>query len=341
MKIALTYNLKPGETGQQPDQDAEIYAEWDDDETISAVQNALAVEHEVIRVEGERDIEFCLQQQRPDMVFNMAEGRGGIEREAHIPSILERYGIPFTGSSSQTLKLCLDKAATKRVLCRHGLPTLSSTIVHDPNIPPTTLVVSQSSPLIVKPLHEGSSKGIFAESVVFDSASLQAQIVRIIKNYQQPALIEPFLTGREFTVALLGNGETVDILPPVEICFDDLPDGVPAVYSYEAKWVWDQPRQPLNLLHCPAQLDASLARALRQVCQRAFEVLECRDWCRVDVRLDDEDNPYILEVNPLPGILPDPDRHSCFPKAAVAAGISYPDLVRRVLNHACQRYRLL
>ena len=341
MKIALTHNLKPCESEINCQRHTDRYAEWDDEVTIKAVQHALAAEHEVIRVEGEHDIETRLRHLRPDMVFNMAEGRGGVEREAYIPAILERYGIPFTGSSARTLRLCLDKAATKRTLCRHGLPTLSSTIIHHPNAIPPGILVSPSTPLIVKPLHEGSSKGIHAESVVCDPDSLQKQIARAIETYRQPALVEPFLSGREFTVALLGNGAAVDVLPLVEIRFDALPAQSPALYSYEAKWIWDQPQQPLDLLQCPAQVEATLAATVRHLCRRAFEVLQCRDWCRIDVRLDGEGNPYILEVNPLPGILPDPDRHSCLPKAAIAAGISYPELVLRVLHHACQRYRLL
>ena len=340
MKIALTFNLKPRVRGEPGDSDADLYAEWDDEETISAVHNALATKHEVILVEDTCDTESRLQQLRPDIVFNMAEGRGGVEREAHLPAILERCEIPFTGSSSQTLKLCLDKAATKRVLLQHGLPTLRSTVVHDLKAIPPTVAVSHSAPLIVKPLHEGSSKGVYCESVVYDPAGLRKQIVRVIETYKQPALIEPFITGREFTIALLGNGEMVDILPVVEICFDDLPTAAPPIYSYEAKWIWDQPDRPLNLLQCPARLDASLAKNLRHMCRRTFEVLKCRDWCRVDVRLGADDRAYILEVNPLPGILPDPDRHSSFPIAAMAAGITYPELVRRVLYHACQRYHL-
>lgn len=340
MKIAITYNLKPRDRDLKFQRQTDEYAEWDDEVTIAAVQHALAGEHEVILVEGERDIESRLRRLRPDMVFNMAEGRGGVEREAYIPSILERYGIPFTGSSARTLKLCLDKAATQRILCRHGLPTLSGTIVRDPNVIPHGLFVSQAAPMIVKPLHEGSSKGIHAESVVFDPDSLHKQIVRIIQTYQQPALVEPFLAGREFTVALLGNGVTVDILPLIEIRFDDLPARTPALYSYEAKWIWDQPQRPLDLLHCPARVESALAAILHHVCRRAFAVLQCRDWCRIDVRLDAAGHPYILEVNPLPGILPDPNHHSCFPKAAIAAGITYSELVQRVLYHACQRYRL-
>lgn len=340
MKIAVTYNLKPRDKGKPCDSDADLYAEWDDEETVSAVYDALAAQHEVILVEDKCGIESRLQQLRPNIVFNMAEGHGGVEREGHIPAILERYAIPFTGSSSRTLTLCLDKAATKRFLCRHGLPTLSSRIVHDLNAVQPDMAVSQTTPLIVKPLHEGSSKGIYSESVVYDPGSLQKQIARVIETYKQPALIEPFVTGREFTIGLLGNGETVEVLPLVEICFDDLPTRAPSIYSYEAKWLWDQPHRPLNLLQCPARLDATLEGILRQMCRRTFEVLQCRDWCRVDVRLDEDDRPYILEVNPLPGILPDPDRHSCFPKAAIAAGISYPELVRRILYHACQRYHL-
>ncbi|MCZ6873270.1 MAG: ATP-grasp domain-containing protein [bacterium] len=336
MKIALTYNLKPNGTYQHANWMADRYVEWDDAATIEAVQNALAFEHDVVLIEDGLEIESRLRQAGPDMVFNMAEGEGGADREAFIPLILQRCGIPFTGSSAQTLRLCLDKAATQRILCRHGLPTLCGTIVVDPRMGLGIF----SAPQIVKPLHEGSSKGICVDSVVFDQDALRKQITWVIETYQQPALVEPFLSGREFTVALLGNGETVQILPIVEICFDNLPSHSPALYAYEAKWIWDHPQHPLDLLHCPANIEPGLAQELRDLCRKAFNILGCRDWCRIDVRLDAEDQPYFLEVNPLPGVLPDPNSHSCFPKAAAEAGITFPDLIRRVLRHACERYQL-
>jgi D-alanine-D-alanine ligase len=150
-------------------------------------------------------------------------------------------------------------------------------------------------------------------------------------------VIEEFLPGREFTVALLGNGADVAALPIVEVNLDRLPAGAPAIYGFEAKWEWDTPDRPLDMFTCPARLSSAGERAIRAVSIAAFRALSLRDWARIDVRLDAEDRPRILEVNPLPGILPRPEQNSCFPKAARAAGMDHAALVRRVLDLAIER----
>lgn len=332
MKVALIYNLRPAHAARHAVPD-DTYAEWDEPDTIAAVQAALATTHEVVLIEDNSAVEAGLRASAPDIVFNIAEGLAGPDREARIPALLERWGIPFTGSSAHTLRTCLDKAATKRVLQQHGLPTPACTVVHSaaalPDLP--------AFPLLVKPLHEGSSKGIDEASVVYTLAALQARVAHVLATYRQPALVETFLLGREFTVALLGNSPEITVLPLVEICFTALPPGALPLYSYAAKWLWDTPAHPLDILRCPADLPTDLTRAIADLCCRAFLALECRDWCRIDVRLDAHGQPHILELNPLPGILPDPACHSCFPTAAAAAHLSYATLIRRVLAHACQR----
>ena len=336
MKIVLTYNLKPAGSAEECAAPDDTYAEWDEPDTIAAVRDALACEHEVVLLEDDAEIEPRLLAVQPDMAFNLAEGLGGPWREARLPALLERHGIPFTGSSSQTLRLCLDKAATKRVLRRHGLPTPAFSVMHRPQ----QACELDQFPLMVKPLHEGSSKGIWANSVVSTRAALKAQVQRVIETYAQPALVETFLPGREFTVALLGNGAQVTVLPLVEICFAALPPGSVPAYSYEAKWLWDTPEHPLDIFTCPAEISLELTATIGEMSRQAFRALECRDWCRIDIRLDATGQPAILEMNPLPGILPHAESHSCFPQAAAAAGIAYPDLIRQVLRLACQRYRL-
>jgi len=336
MKVALTYNLRPmSATGSALPDDA--YIEWDEPATIAAVQTALAAAHEVVLIEDNDELTARLRASAPDIVFNMAEGLNGPDREARLPALLERWHIPFTGSSSRTLRTCLDKAATKRVLRQHGLPTPAHAVVYHTH----TVPALPEFPLMVKPLHEGSSKGIADASVVYTPAALQRRVAHVLETYHQPALVETFLRGREFTVALLGNSPEITVLPLVEICFTVLPPGAAPLYSYAAKWLWDTPPQPRDILRCPAEIPADLARTIADVCCRAFVALECRDWCRIDVRLDAQGQPQILELNPLPGIAPDPASHSCFPTAAAAAQISYPALIRRVLSHAGQRYGLI
>jgi len=195
-------------------------------------------------------------------------------------------------------------------------------------------------PWIIKPLHEGSSKGIFNTSVVNNRDEAKNEITKVLDQYHEPALIEEYLPGREFTVAILGNGAHLNVLPIVEIKFDTLPAGVNPIYSYEAKWIWDQASAPLEIFACPANLTPELKNEIESVCRKAYTILRCRDWCRIDVRLDDRGIPHIIELNPLPGILPKPEDNSCFPKAARAVGLSYNKLMQSVLSLAAERYGL-
>jgi D-alanine-D-alanine ligase len=195
-------------------------------------------------------------------------------------------------------------------------------------------------PAMVKPLHEGSSKGIFDSSLARDRKSLTDAVEKVLFEYNQPALVEEFLPGREFTVGILGNAPALNVLPAVEIKFDSLPAGVNKIYSYEAKWIWDTTDKPLEIFECPARLEPALRDDIASVCSRAYRVLRCRDWSRIDVRLDGAGRPHIIEVNPLPGILPNPKDNSCLPKAARAAGITYNELIRSALGFAAIRHGL-
>ncbi len=333
MKVGLCFNLK--KPSEDPSAD-DLYAEWDDEETIEAVRSALARQHQVNLIEGDEDAFEKLRRLRPDIVFNIAEGLHGVSRELQIPAMLEMLRIPYTGSDPLTLALCLDKSLAKEVLSYHGISTPPFVVVHDikgmKNLPPF--------PLMVKPLWEGSSKGIGNKALVRTSKQLKEQVSTILTKYRQPALVEKYLPGREFTVALLGNGPDLEMLPIVEILFEQLPPDINPIYSYEAKWIWDTVEKPLEIFTCPAKVSPPLRRKIQNVCQAAFSALRCRDWCRIDIRLDDSAEPNILELNPLPGILPNPDANSCFPKAARTAGLAYGDLINRVLEIACQRVGL-
>ncbi len=342
MKVALLYNQKPDIQSGTDKYASDEYAEWDNPETIDAVAAALSETHHVIKIDCHpnrlREIIETLEREKPDICFNIAEGAGAVSREAQVPALLEMLGLKYTASDPMTLCITLDKARTKEILAYHNIPTPAFHLVSSLRDIEPVLAVEKKFPLIVKPLHEGSSKGIFERSVVSTNDDLKAQLMEVLTQYRQPALIEEFLSGREFTVALLGNGESVEVLPIVELTFDHLPHGSKRIYSYEAKWLWDNPQNPVEVFHCPAPLTPPLEKSIAKICQRAFAALRCRDWARIDVRLDEYDNPYIIEVNPLPGILPNPDEHSCFPMAARQAGLSYNQLINRVLNEALQRY---
>jgi D-alanine-D-alanine ligase len=328
------------------------YAEWDSEETIAAVERALSACGEVIRLEATQDFPERLRRERPDIVFNIAEGSSGVNREAHVPAICEFFGIPYSGSDPFSLSLCLDKARTKEWLSYHGVRTAPFVLLRDVADLESFLggkgsgngrknsssrLGPQSSGLFVKPVHEGSSKGITEKNFCRTPEETRAQVLFLLDRYQQPVLVEEYLPGAEFTCAILGNGAAARVLPIVSINFGALPDGAVPVYGFEAKWLWDRPENPLEMFECPARIDEALASEIEHVVLRAYQVLGCRDWSRIDVRLDAAGQPHVVEVNPLPGILPNPEDNSCFPKAARVAGLSYDQLIQACLRAAAER----
>ncbi len=336
LRIGFAFNEKPSEEEEPPSNPShDRYAEWDDPATIAAVADALGLAGTVIPIEADEAFPQRLRDARPDIVFNIAEGLHGPSREAHVPAICEFYGIPYTGSDPLTLTLGLDKERTKEVLAARGVRTPRWTVSGNGSSP--LRLKGLTYPLFVKPLYEGSSKGIDVGSLCGSRAEVRARVRWVEEGYGQPALVEEFLTGREFTVAILGNGPGARVLPPVEIRFDALPPGAPPLYGWEAKWIWDTPEAPLSIFDCPAALDPGMEVPIRAAALGAFRALGCRDWARVDLRLDALGRPHVLEVNALPGILPDPEQNSCFPKAARAAGMDYDAMILSVLEAALER----
>ncbi len=312
------------------------FAEWDSPATIAAVESALSHLGKVVRLEANEDFPERLRQARPDIVFNIAEGFHGVNREAHVPAICEFYGIPYSGSDPFTLTLCLDKARAKETLAFHGIPTPKFLLVE--KLADLYRVAEKLKlPLFVKPVHEGSSKGITDSNLCRDRDQLFRQTEFLLENYRQPVLVEEFLPGKEFTCAVLGNGAEATVLPLVAMNFESLPEGALPIYSFDAKFVWDRPENPLDIFQCPARITRELQASIERVTLDAFRVLGCRDWARIDVRLDADGKPNVLEVNPLPGILPDPADNSCLPKAARAAGIGYEELIQNCLKYAAAR----
>jgi len=317
-----------------PERVDDTFAEWDSEETISAVKSALeAGGHDVTLIEADKDSFDKLKVLNPEFVFNIAEGSGGLSRESQMPAVLEMLEIPYTGSDPVTIGICHDKSRCKEILSYYGIPTPAFIItdaIHK-------VKGDIEFPKFVKPLHEGSSKGILNSSLVKNFTELRNEIVRIKETYNQPSLIEDYLEGKEFTVALAGNGDDLKVFPIVEINLDSVPEGFNKIYSYEVKWFFDTRESQLDIFRCPAEIDEKLEKKIKETCKRAFEVLRLRDWARIDVRLDKNNVPNIVEVNPLPGILPDPADNSCFPKAARHAGYDYNALINLVLNEAQKR----
>jgi D-alanine-D-alanine ligase len=337
--MEATLSHRPDERRDEEDEPpspVDLLAECDSDETIAAVGQVLQERHQVAFIESDEKAYARLKRQRPHLVFNIAERVVGPNRESHIPTICEMLDIPYTGSDPLTLGLCLDKSRAKEILSYHRIPTPAFWIVESAAGIPAGVRL----PAIVKPLFEGSSKGIKNNSLVHSLGDLYERVEEVIATYNQPAIVERFLSGREFTVGVLGNTPNHEILPIVEIDHGQLPFGAAPIYSYEAKWIWDTREKPLDIFKCPAPVSPVLKAKIENFVTRTCTVLRIRDWCRVDVRLDEKGEPNILEVNPLPGILPNPEDNSCLPKAARTAGYSYSDLIHKVVEEASKRYGL-
>ena len=307
-------------------------------ETITAVKNALEINHEVIMIEANADAFEKFRNNEIDIVFNIAENENGMSREAQIPAMLDMLKIPYTASDPLTLSTCLDKSRTKEILSYHGIRTPKFLLVQSMD---DLGNFSIEFPVFVKPVAEGSSKGIFNSSYVSNFEELTNETQKYLAEYNQPCLVEEYLPGREFTVAILGNGKEAQVLPIIELNFEDLPDNMHPVYSFEAKWILDTKENPMDIYTCPAKLDEELRKKISDITLKAYNILRCKDWSRIDVRLDKNGEPNIIEINPLPGILPDPNDNSCFPKAARIAGIEYDELINRVLYYGAKRHNLI
>ena len=313
----------------------DLLAECDSEETIRAIQHSLEEKYTVYPVESDADAYETLRRLRPDMVFNIAERLDGPNRESHIPTVCEMLGLPYTGSDPLTLGLCLDKSRAKEILAHHGVPSAAFWTVEPDQDVPTSVTL----PAIIKPLYEGSSKGIRDNSLVRTRQELEERTAEITAQYRQPVIVEAFLPGREFTVGVLGNWPDLEILPIVEIDHGSLPAGASPIYSYEAKWIWDTSDKPLDIFTCPAALPPELEQEIHDLVRRTWQVLRLRDWARIDVRLDEAGKAHVLEVNPLPGVLPKVEDNSCMPKAARTAGYSYSQLLHRVIEAAHARLK--
>lgn len=330
MKVALTCNILPPDYSRESGDDT--FAEFDAQSTIEAIRTALLNRcDEVEVVEADEDAYERLRRGNFDFAFNIAEGVRGEAREAQIPAMLEMLGIPYSGSGVTTLAITLDKRRTKEVLEANGIRTPRFQLLSRAD----DLRSDLKFPLFLKPNGEGSSRGITAKSLVSSGEELEEVVSEMVAAYRQPVLAEEYLTGREFTVGLVGNPP--EVLPIVEVSFEGLPAEAPKFDCYEVKWIYDSLDAGFDTTVCPARLDDDLQSRIGETATRTFEALEVRDLCRLDLRLDEEGEPSVFDVNALPGLIPDPAENSRFPKAAYAAGYSYEELIGRVFNAALAR----
>ena len=328
MKIALIHNLKP--LVKDSSLPADHYSECDSPKTVRAISAALEkAGHTVLPVEADRNLPVWLTQNPVDLAFNISEGFEGEAREARVPALLELMGIPCTGSGVLSLALALDKAKSKQIFRFSGVPTPNFQLFSRMDEP---LDPKLKFPVIVKPNREGSAKGILVSSVVGDEAALRIQVGRVLEMYGQEALAEEFIEGIELTVGILGEDQ---ILPVLEIDFSGCKDSGESFYSWRMKEYQGDKQQHLNpQFWCPARLSPHVTQAVQTVAWRAARALGARDIARVDIRLSSDGIPFVLEVNPLPGIDPE---ESNLPIMVRAAGLSYEALIQRLVQLAMER----
>jgi D-alanine-D-alanine ligase len=332
-KVALVFNLKKEKSKRLP---KDYFSEFDSEETVGAVASAIkSAGHKVSLVQADKGFIDWLKTNPVDIVFNMAEGISGSGRESEVPAILDFLGIPYTGSGVLTLALALDKTTSKLVFMSLKIPTPRFQLFKKTDEP---LKEGLHFPLIVKPNCEGSAKGIHASSLVENESRVYEEVTRIKKDYGQDALVEEFIEGKEVTVGILGNGSH-DVLPLLEIDFSQCKKQGESFYSWEVKeYQGIDPAYPDPKFYCPARFTKEQEEGIKKVALQAHQALGCQDVSRVDIRLSSESIPYVLEVNPLPGLDP---KESNLTKMAQACGVKYNDLINMILDNALIRYKFI
>lgn len=326
MKIGVLYNLVEQVVRGSPEDAVSDNAVLD---SVDLVREALKDGNEVIPIRISREILIDLPALEIDVVFNLCEGfEGNVKAEAWIPAYLDLLGIPYTGSGCSVLANCLDKWRTKDLLTANGLPTPGYQLFRYQN---TKLSSSLRFPLIAKPSGEDASVGIGPSSVVYCKADLYSLVDELLIKYKQPVLVEEYIDGRELNIAVLGNRPRRRVLPVSEITFD-LPAGHPRIVTYEAKWVAESQAYKGTRGVCPAKLPDLVLDHIEHLAVEAVNVMGCRDYSRVDIRLDG-DEPWIIEVNPNPDIGPG----SGFQRSAKAAGMTPEALTQKIFDMALER----
>jgi D-alanine-D-alanine ligase len=322
MRIGLTYDLRADYLALGMSE--EDTAEFDAELTIASICRALAgLGHQPVRIGNIAALAQKLAQgERWDAVFNICEGLSGYAREAQVPCLLEAFGIPCVFSDALTLAVSLDKAWTKRILRDAGIPTAPFAVVENES---DLAAIDLPYPLFVKPVAEGSGKGVDARSRVSEPGELKRVATRLLAHFRQPVLVEAFLSGREFTVGIVGTGSDARALGVIEILPTEKAAGVH--YGYENKERCDE-----NVIY--RLVDDEQAIAAGEVALAAWRILRCRDGGRIDVRNDVQARPQFVEVNPLAGLNPE---HSDLCFLAGFKGYSYQQLIEMILDSFLRR----
>lgn len=346
-RVAVIANIKDESQPLPPGVPPDAYADFDHIETIDRIRKAIESDgHETGFLQADQELPFALKKFKPDICFNIAEGLGGDAREAQIPALLEMMQIPYTGSRVLTNAISLDKTLTKRIWRDRRLPVapFQEFIAGDEALRPEL-----NFPLFVKPAREGTGMGVDLNAIVHNEDELRERTRYVIDKYDQPALVETFLPGREFTVGILGrpnakacsrhpewyDKDGFHRFPILEL--DSTRSVTPNVYSGAAKSK-SVGEEGAPGYFCPAELEPEFAKKLQYLAWRAHILLGALDVSRTDIRLDAEGTPRLMEINTLPGLTPD---YSDLCLQASAEGISYNDLILEILYLAATRWGLL
>jgi D-alanine-D-alanine ligase len=268
---------------------------------------------------------------KTDLIYNFCEMvELESQEEVFAAGLFELVKVPYTGAPPMTLGLCLDKAKTKIILSHYGIPTAKFDLFNESI--DGCKKINLRFPVIVKPVHEDASAGINEKSVVYDRKELEERVEYIIKMFKQPALVEEFIDGREVNVAILGNNPPV-VLPISEIDFSHLPSHLPKIVSYEAKWIPNTDYYEKTIPICPAPLEPELERKIKDIALSCYKIMGCRDYARVDMRIDKEGNPYVLEVNPNPDL----SRNAGFMRSASVYGLTPEETIVKIAEIAIER----
>lgn len=323
--VGLTYDLKTDYKFKDGDP-LDANAEFDSPSTIDVIAGAISANgFKVKKIGNANNLLEEIDNLGVDIVFNISEGLTGRNRESQVPILLEMAGIPFVGADALTLGLTLDKVMAKKIFIAEKIPTPKFFEVSC-----AEALIDQDHcrfPLIVKPRFEGSSKGLSESSRVESADELKKQVDFITKTYKQPALVEEFISGQEFTVALVGN-QNPEVMPVVQIKIDGKLKLNDKFYTF-ARITSDR----LEYI-CPAKITNDLKKKLDDLALKVYRSVECRDFGRVDFRVDNDGDPYVLEINPLPSL----STEDVFMLIAKNIGITYDQMVGKILNSALKRY---
>ena len=346
-KVAVLANIKDDNFSKPEGVPPDAFSDFDHIGTIDSIRAALETDgHQTTFIQADRDLPFALKEVQPDICFNIAEGLGGDAREAQVPALLEMLRIPYTGSRVLTNGISLDKTLTKRIWRDRRLPVagFQEFILGDEALRPEL-----KYPLFVKPAREGTGMGVDEKAILNNEKELRERVMYIINTYQQPALVETFLSGREFTVGVMGRADAklysrhpewyekdgFHRFPILEV---DITRAItPNIYGNAAK---SQPvgEEGAPGYFCPAMLEPELEKKLKYFALRAHQLLGALDISRTDIRLDDEGSPRLLEINTLPGLTPG---YSDLCLQSEAEGIRYEDLILDILYLGASRWGML